>query len=194
MTTHLNAQKAALRNQIRTALKTISPAVRAAASAQTCVRLKQQKIWEEARTVLFFAPLPEELDLWPLLVDALAEGKTVALPRFVSRTQTYTAAQLQNLQTDIRTGQFGIREPVERCVEIPLDRVDFVLVPGVAFDLHGRRLGRGRGLYDRLLTEVRGMRCGVAFDEQVVAEVPAAEHDECADILLTPTLWVKTKN
>ena len=194
MTTQLNAQKAALRNQIRTTLKTISPAARGAASAQTCVRLKRQKIWEEARTVLFFAPLPEEVDLWPLLVEALADGKTVALPRFVSRTQTYTAARLQNLQTDIRTGQFGIREPAERCVEFTMDRLELVLVPGVAFDLRGRRLGRGRGFYDRMLAEMRGLRCGVAFDEQVVAEVPATEQDECVEILLTPTLWVKTKN
>jgi len=194
MPNELQDSKVALRNRMRPALKSISPGARAVASAQACDRLRAQPIWKNAQAVLFFAPLPEELDTWPLLVEALADGKTVALPRFVSRTQTYAAARLQDLRTDLRTGQFDIREPVERCDEIPLDRLDLVLVPGVAFDLRGGRLGRGRGFYDRLLTGIRGLRCGVAFDEQIVAEIPAADRDVRMDFILTPTRWVETGN
>ena len=68
-------------------------------------------------------------------------------------------------------------------------RLDLVLVPGVAFDLHGRRLGRGRGYYDRLLSQVGGRTCGVAFDEQVVSEVPVEAHDVLLNCILTPTRW-----
>ena len=192
MDTELTAAKAALRNRLCAALKTISPGARAFASAQACDRLQTQPIWKSARAVLFFAPLPGELDLWPLLLEALAEGKAVALPRFASHSQTYGAARIQDLRGDLHTGRYNVREPAAHCAEIPREQLDLVLVPGLAFDLRGGRLGRGRGFYDRLLAGIRGLKCGVAFDEQIVEEVPTADHDARMDFVLTPTRWVKT--
>src|SRR5471030_193653 len=183
----LNAQKSALRKQIHTVLQKISPAARGAASAQICARLKEQEFWTEAASVLFFAPLPSEADLWHLLEETLAAGKTVALPRFDAAEQSYVACRVQNLRGEIVTGHFGVREPHPGCVEIPLGRLDLVLVPGMAFDLNGNRLGRGRGFYDRLLPETRKLKCGVAFDEQIVAEVPVGTLDVPMDFILTPT-------
>lgn len=191
MEMELPAVRAALRTRIRAALKTISAEARAHASAQACDRVRAQPVWKNARSILSFAPLPEELDLWPLLAEALAEGKAVALPRFVSQTQTYVAARIQDLRTGIRVGQFNIREPAKHCVEIQPDLPDMVLVPGVAFDSHGRRLGHGRGFYDRLLTGMRGLKCGVAFDEQIVTEVPTNAHDVGMNFILTPTRWMR---
>ena len=89
------------------------------------------------------------------------------------------------------TGQFGIREPAARCPEIPLSRLDLILVPGVAFDWHGRRLGRGKGFYDRLLAGTRGVKCGIAFDEQMVNEVPAGSLDARMNFMMTPTRGVE---
>ena len=66
-----------------------------------------------------------------------------------------------------------------------------ILVPGVAFDLHGRRLGRGKGFYDQLLAGVRGTTCGVAFDVQVVRELPQEPHDARVNCILTPTRWLE---
>jgi 5-formyltetrahydrofolate cyclo-ligase len=68
-----------------------------------------------------------------------------------------------------------------------------ILVPGVAFDLRGGRLGRGRSYYDRLLTEIQGIKCGVAFDEQIVETVPAGSLDVRMDFVLTPTRCVKVE-
>jgi 5-formyltetrahydrofolate cyclo-ligase len=68
-----------------------------------------------------------------------------------------------------------------------------ILVPGVAFDLHGGRLGRGKGYYDRLLKELRGTTCGVAFDQQVVEAIPVEPHDVRLDHVLTPTRWIERK-
>src|SRR5476651_2557574 len=183
----LHAQKSALRKQIHTVLHKISPAARTAASAQICSRLKEQEFWKNAASVLFFAPLPGEADLWQLLEETLAAGKTVALPRFDAAEQSYVACRVQNLRGEIVTGHFGVREPHTGCVEIPLGRLDLALVPGVAFDLNGNRLGRGKGFYDRLLADVRGVKCGIAFDEQVVEEVPAEQTDVPVDFILTPT-------
>jgi 5-formyltetrahydrofolate cyclo-ligase len=71
--------------------------------------------------------------------------------------------------------------------------LDLILVPGVAFDLQGRRLGRGKGYYDQLLGALHGTRCGVAFDQQVVDEIPMAPHDMTLHCILTPTRWVELK-
>jgi len=74
-----------------------------------------------------------------------------------------------------------------------LSRLDLILVPGVAFDLCGCRLGRGGGFYDRLLAETHGVKCGIAFDEQITGEVPTGEHDLQMDFILTPTRCVETE-
>jgi 5-formyltetrahydrofolate cyclo-ligase len=187
----IQAAKASLRKQIHGALRKISPAARLAMSAQVRNRLKEQALWKNAASVLFFAPLPDELDVWPLLEDALADKKTATLPRFDSASNGYVACRVQNLRSEMVSGQFGIREPGANCVEIPLNRLDLVLVPGVAFDLQGRRLGRGRGFYDRLLADVDGIKCGIAFDEQVVDEVPAGLRDVQLNFILTPTRCVE---
>jgi 5-formyltetrahydrofolate cyclo-ligase len=187
MQSDIQAAKALLRKQIRDALQKISPAPRTTLSVQIRDRLKEQAIWKNAGAVLFFAPLTDELDLWPLLEAALAAGKIAALPRFNPAGKHYVACRVQNLRSEIAPGAFGIREPAARCPEIPLSRLDLILVPGVAFDWHGQRLGRGKGFYDRLLAGTRGMKCGIAFDEQMVDEVPAGPSDVHMNFILTPT-------
>jgi len=186
----LNEQKAKLRKEIRAVLQSISPAARAAASAQIRTRLKEQDFWQKAASTLFFAPMPDEVDVWPLLEEALAVGKITALPRFDPVSNDYLACRVQHPQNEIGPGQFGIREPKAVCPEIPLERLGLVLVPGVAFDLGGCRLGRGRGYYDRLLPEIPGIKCGIAFDEQIVEAVPAGKLDVRMDFILTPTRCV----
>jgi len=183
--------KASLRCQVRENLKRISPAQRESTSSRARVTLEEQPIWQHAQTILFFAPMPDELDIWPSLPAALAAGKRVFLPRFVSATNSYAACEVKIPDADLTLGQFGIREPSESCPQIPLNRLDFVLVPGVAFDLHGRRLGRGKGFYDRLLAAVRGKTCGVAFDEQIVTEIPVEPHDVLLHCILTPSRWIQ---
>jgi len=169
----------------------MTPTRRTEASAQACALLLQQPIWLQAKSVLFFAPLADEPDLWPLLENALATGKTVALPRFVPEDNSYIPCEIREPARDVEPGRFGIREPAERCSELHSNRLDLLLVPGVAFDLQGRRLGRGKGFYDQLLTAVRGTSCGVAFDEQIVGEIPVEPHDEYLNCILTPTRWIE---
>lgn len=186
----LQAAKAGLRKRVREMLDRIPPCERTAASRELCARLRQHAVWTSAKSVLLFAPLPEEIDIWPLVEERWAEGKIVALPRFSTLTGDYTAAVVHDLANDLRTGKLGIREPLASCAGLPLNRLDLVLVPGVAFDLRGRRLGRGKAFYDRLLAGVRGTKCGVAFEEQLVAEVPTGAQDVFVDCIVTPSRWV----
>jgi 5-formyltetrahydrofolate cyclo-ligase len=182
--------KTELRAKIHTALAKISPAVRAVESADLCARLKLQM--QSARTILFFAPLPDELDVWPLLGEFMAAGKITALPFFAAEKIAYGARRVENLATGIVAGKFGVREPVASCPEIPLNQFDLVLVPGVAFDLSGNRLGRGRGFYDRLLAEAGGVKCGVGYDLQLLEKIPAEPHDVKVNFVFTPSRCVKT--
>jgi 5-formyltetrahydrofolate cyclo-ligase len=183
--------KAALRAEMRAVLKAISHAERKAASHTICNRLAEQGIWKSAQVVLLFAPMSSEPDIWPLAKIAVAAGKTVALPRFVPAKQHYEAAIVQDEARDLIEGQFGIREPAATCSVADLKRLDLVLVPGLAFDWHGRRLGRGRGFYDRLLAEVSGKTCGIAFDSQMVNAIPVEPHDVPLNCILTPSHWLE---
>jgi len=161
------------------------------ASSQALALLRQQKLWKCAQTILFYAPLEGELDVWPLVAETLAAGNTVTLPRFDPEKKLYAICPITDPRKDLELGHFGIREPAQHCLSMAISRLDFVLVPGVAFDLHGRRLGRGRGFYDQLLPFVLGKTCGVAFDEQIVEAIPVESHDVRVNSILTPTRWVE---
>ena len=190
MDTDKHGLKADLRQKIRAALEQISPAVRAVESIGLCDRLEPQL--RSAHTVLFFAPLADELDVWPLLENFLAAGKTCALPFFDTAAKEYSARRVQNLAADISIGKFGVREPVSICPEIPPEKFDLILVPGVAFDWNGNRLGRGQGFYDRLLKNIRGVKCGVGYDFQLIGKIPVEPHDARMNFIVTPTRCVKT--
>jgi 5-formyltetrahydrofolate cyclo-ligase len=190
MQTGIQAAKAALRDHIRAALERISPAVRAVESIELCERLKPQL--QSARTILFFAPLPSEPDLWPLLEESAPAGKAVALPWFDPVTRTYRARRVEDPADEIVAGKFGVREPASSCAAIPLEGFDLVLVPGIAFDLSGNRLGRGQGFYDRLLEKISGVKCGVGYDFQLLEKIPAEPHDAKVDFVLTPSRCVKS--
>ncbi len=183
--------KVALRTEVRVWLAQMSSSERLAASERACGLLRRQPLWQAARCILGYAPTRQELDVWPVLLEALRSGKTVALPRFEPRLEVYKACQVEDLAQDLAPGKFGIREPVARCATVALNRLDLILAPGIAFDLHGRRLGRGKGYYDRLLADTHGRTCGVAYDQQIVPAVPVGPHDIHLNCILTPTRWIE---
>lgn len=183
------AQKAELRKLMRAEARKHSDSEQAAASSALCELLKVQPLWRDARCILFYAAMAGEPNIEPLARAALAIGKTVAFPRYVAATSTYEARTVSDLSAHFVQGQYGIKEPLSSCPIVPWNKLDLALVPGIAFSLTGRRLGRGKGHYDCFLSEVEGNKCGVAFDWQVAVEVPAARHDVPLDCILTPTRW-----
>ncbi len=191
MDSKLHHDKSALRAEVGARMKAFG--VQAASSPRRfCDQLRRQPAWSEAKTVLFFAPLAGEPNLWPLLIEALAADKTVCLPRYVSASEGYVAGRVRDIHHDLVCGKFSLREPAAGCPEVQLNRLYLALVPGVAFDARGGRLGRGQGFYDRLLAGVGGTKCGVAFDEQFVDVVPVGPLDIRLNCILTPTRWIET--
>jgi 5-formyltetrahydrofolate cyclo-ligase len=191
MNNNQQSQKAELRARIRAKLKNLPAEKRASDSEKLCANLKAQPFFQNARSILFFASLAEEPDLWPLLNETLAGKKMVALPCFDADSQTYQPRHVKDVHVEIMSGKFGIREPATTCVAIPLEDLDLVLVPGVAFGMDGHRLGRGKGFYDRLLENFSGKKIGIAFDEQIVETVPVENNDVRMDLILTPTRCLK---
>lgn len=184
-------QKKLIREQFRRKLREKPPASRLADSQALCELLLDSPIWEETRTVLFFAPMADEPDIWPAFEFIVQQDVTVTLPRFDGAKGGYVPCIVQDPSADLVVGQYHIREPGPKCREFPVNLLDLILVPGVAFDLRGRRLGRGAGYYDRLLNGISGTTCGIAFDEQLSGELPVEPHDVYVDCILTPTRWLK---
>jgi len=180
-----------LRRKLRGVLKTLHDAETTAASWRAQAVLREQSVWKNARAVLFYAPLAGEIDLSPMLEDGLGAGKVIALPRFASETGAYEACRIRGAAGDCAPGKFGISEPTTQCAPFPLKQLDLVLVPGLGFDSAGHRLGRGQGFYDRLLGQIGGIKCGVAFDQQIVERIPGEKHDVRMNCILTPTRWLE---
>src|SRR5437762_293235 len=126
MTETIREQKSALRRRIRNELARLSPGARLAASAQACSRLRQERIWREAGSVLLYAPLADEPDVEPLWRGALATGKTLALPRFDPETGSYQACRVLNPGEGLKPGQFGDPETGENCPLRALKRPDLI--------------------------------------------------------------------
>src|ERR1700744_4630275 len=97
--------KSEMRARMREMLARISPAVRAVESIELCARLKAQM--QSAHTILFFAPMTDELDVWPLVEESLREGKVIALPFYDEQTAVYSARRIRNVSTDIMLAKFG---------------------------------------------------------------------------------------
>jgi len=185
------AEKARIRHEVRGRLEKVSGGQKRENSLRACGLLAEQAVWQKAGSVLLYAPASDELDIWPMAQLALRQQKALALPRYAPSTDTYEACLVEDLGGNLRSGRYGLREPAENCAAVALKQLDLIMVPGVAFDLLGRRLGRGKGYYDRLLAAVRGQTCGVAFDEQIVLRVPVEPHDSDVNWILTPTRWIE---
>ena len=177
--------KAELRDRMRRVRKTIGELGRAQRSAKIAEAVAQLPQWQSARTVALFVPMRTEVDVTLLRDAARAAGKLVAAPRMVELEQD---AGPPRLKLELRMWEDGV-PPVEsgRMVKEPpasaplaaLESIDVVIVPALALDVRGGRIGYGAGLYDALLpTLPRALRVGIAFDFQLVAELPMAEHDQ----------------
>ena len=136
---------------------------------------------------LLTLPFGSEWDTHALLEAALARAKTVALPRVNRATRMLDICAITRLEHDAAPGYRGIPEPGAHCALIDIASIDWVLVPGVAFDPDGHRIGYGGGYYDRLLPLLRAdaRRVAAAFELQLVERVPAASHDVTVDAVVT---------
>lgn len=179
--------KAELRAEARRRLRALDGDARAAANAEIARRAWSVPEVAAARTLLLFADLPEEVSTDAIAAEALRRGLTVVYPRTLPETRGMTLHRVSSLD-HLLTGSYGIREPdVARCPEVAESSIDAALVPGLAWDRSGNRLGRGAGYYDRLFGNAawRGFRCGIFFSLQEVDSIPTQPWDLPLDAVVT---------
>lgn len=184
--------KAQLRDVIRRRIEALSAGERREKSAAAARRLAALPEFRDARTVMLFAAMPDELDTAPIIAAALAAGKHVGLPRCRPGTRQMDVVAITDPARDLAAGHYGIPEPVGDAL-IPPGDLDFILVPGRAFDRQGNRLGRGAAYYDRFLAGPAAVafRCAVCFDCQLVDGVPHDPHDMPIHGIVTETTVVR---
>jgi 5-formyltetrahydrofolate cyclo-ligase len=183
----LREAKSALRRLILAKREAQPAETHAAASRSIAERISMLPAFAAARTILLTLPFRGEWDTRPLAQAVIAAGKTVVVPRVDGVARMLDLHSIADLDRDLVAGYQGIPEPRADCPRVPRDAIDFVLVPGVAFDQAGRRLGYGGGYYDRLLPLLskRAARIAGAFELQLVDLVPAAPHDIAVDAIVT---------
>lgn len=167
---------------VRNALPASACETRSNAIADHVVALTE---FQSATVVLAFSAIRREVRTAAIMQAAWNASKEVVLPRVVEE-----GLVLHRIDpaTELREGAFGVAEPAEDLPVVAPDTVDFALVPALAVDPSGYRIGYGGGYYDRLVpTLTRAKTCAVAFDFQLIAEVPRLDHDAAVDIVVTDT-------
>ncbi len=175
----LRDAKRAMRARILAARDQLTAVARGRASRAICTALAARHDFQDAHIVLLTLPFGSEWDTAPLVEAALGQNKTVAMPRVNPRTRTLELCAVNDIARDVAPGYRGIREPLPHCARIDPETIGWALVPGLAFDPEGRRLGYGGGFYDRLLPSLApaAPRIAGAFELQIVDRVPANRHD-----------------
>lgn len=178
--------KDALRAEVRARLRAMTDEDRARAEAEIARRVWRVPEVANARALLLYASLPGEVATDAIAAEAIRRGIVLVYPRCLEdrRMSLHVVDSVDRL----RPGRYGIREPhPDDCATHDVSAVDAALVPGLAWDRAGHRLGRGAGYYDRLLAgeEWRGFRCGLFYAAQEAASVPADAWDVRLDALVT---------
>jgi 5-formyltetrahydrofolate cyclo-ligase len=189
-------EKRALRRAMIDRRGVLSTAERAERSRLVSLQLARLPELAAARAVAGFAATSAEIDPGQALVEVGARGATVAYPR-VTKEQPRLRFHRVGSATDMRPGAYGILEPPEGCPEVAPEELDVILLPGLAFDRDGHRLGYGGGYYDELgglvRRQGRALLVGVGFDFQLVDRCPAADHDVDIDRVVTDARVVQCR-
>jgi len=142
--------------------------------------------YKAAAVVMTYMNFQDEAETSRIALETLKAGKRLLVP--FCRQREIVACEIEDIDRDVAPGKFGIREPVKNKIKaVPPRQIDLIIVPGLAFDLCGNRIGFGQGYYDRFLPKVRqdALIVGIAFACQIVKEIPAEEHDIKMSLVLT---------
>ncbi len=177
------ASKQGIRREIAAKRKALDPDWIQTASARVAENFRALAAFQSAKTVALYIAIGGEVNLETLFPTCWKLGKRTCIPVFNERTKLYEMAEIA-ADTPCRTGHYGIREPISPTL-VSMDQIDLIAVPGVAFDPHGNRLGRGGGHYDRLLDGFSGDAAAVAFDFQILPRIPTNAHDKPVQCIAT---------
>jgi len=151
-----------------------------------CHRLFERPEFIKSEVVMVYLPRPTEVDTTPLVLRCWQDHKRVLVPKVSWEQRRMLPVEMRSLSDASAISELGIREP-ESGAPFPISLIDLVVVPALAFDEYGNRLGRGRGFYDRFLAhpEFKGISCGLIFENQMTPAVPVGPLDRAVDMVVT---------
>ncbi len=173
--------KQEIRDKVNLIRKNLSREVAAEKSRKIVKSLAGLKEYDDASVIMPYISLNIEVDTREFIKSELLKEKKIVVP-FVE--QGNIQISMLNDFENLIMGEFGVLEPMKK--ERYDGKIDLVIVPGIAFDLNGGRVGFGKGYYDKFLDRFKdSLRVGLAFEEQIVDSIPCEEHDQPVDIIIT---------
>ncbi len=177
-----------LKNRLREQCKAARRKMTAQQKQDKDIRLFRRLIslerYRRAKMVITFVSTPIEVDTHNLILYALTEGKQVVVPRCVPGTRLMDFCLIRSFD-DLEPGTFSVLEPKQSCEVLTRFDNSLCVVPGLAFDMHGFRLGYGKGYYDRFLNAYHGYTVGICYNSCLYPSLPHGRFDCAVDLLVT---------
>ncbi|MED2843156.1 5-formyltetrahydrofolate cyclo-ligase [Bacillus toyonensis] len=181
----MKEEKIRLRKQIIEHMNSLSEEQYATLSEQIAVSLYAQKEWVEAETIGITLSMENEVNTYPIIEKAWGEGKKVVVPKCNTGTRTMSFRQISNFD-QLETVYMHLREPIPSLTEeVNADEINLQIVPGVAYTERGERIGYGGGYYDRYLVRYKGKTLSLAYDFQMVKQIPVEPFDKNVEKIIT---------
>ncbi|MDE7411965.1 MAG: 5-formyltetrahydrofolate cyclo-ligase [Paramuribaculum sp.] len=171
--------KESIRRRVKARKQLLIETERIKAAESVFRRLEQLAAFHVSEKILMYHSLPDELSTISFL-DKWHNSKRFFLPR----VNGVNLDILPYEQTSLKIGAFHIEEPTGNDIS-DISEIELIIVPAVAYDRKGNRVGRGKGYYDRLLAESNALKIGIGYDFQLVDEIDTEEHDIPVDIVIT---------
>ncbi|MFQ5484709.1 MAG: 5-formyltetrahydrofolate cyclo-ligase [Desulfobacterales bacterium] len=179
-----------IRNEVKNVLNSRSRSERSKKTKDIENRLFEFANFLEAKIALLHLSKDKKVRMEEIIERCFSINKTVVLPAFDIEKHDMTLMKVGNLKADLKTGSRGLKEPKRHlCKIVPIEYIDIAFIPGIAFDEKGGRIGSGEGYYDRLIPKLPNTtrKVSLAFEDQIVQQVPMETHDRYIDILITET-------
>lgn len=176
--------KEQIRSKILLKLKTQKEEDRYRKSKIIKEKLFRTKVFKKAKIVMFYLSHAGEVDTREMTRKAQQKGKTIVVPVCDPKTDAIIPCRIRS-NAKFKKGLYGILEPIQKC-RVPLKKIDLAIVPGIAFDRKGNRLGRGGGCYDRFLELLpkNTPTIGLAYNFQILPFLPVKPHDISVDRII----------
>lgn len=185
-------EKRQLRQAMKEKIRRIPETTRMALNANIASRLFSLPEWKSAGTIGVTLSTAGEIDTETTIQKAWAEQKRVAVPKADMKMKTMDFRVIQAFN-DVEKAYAGIREPIEERTEgVPPGEIDLLIVPGLAFDENGYRIGFGGGFYDRFLADYRNVTASLAYECQLIEHIPAQSFDRPVGVIITEQRAIRT--
>ena len=177
--------KRQFRSRMKALLRNMDYGLRRQKSSSACENLVRTQCFRDSAVVMMYLSIPYETDISEAIVHGFRQNKRVCVPRILSGSRDMEPVLIDSPEGLPFPQVSGLRNPCGGEV-ISASEIDMIITPGLGFDRNGNRLGRGGGFYDSFfLKNDRAVRCGFAFEQQMVEQIPVTDMDICMDMLVT---------